>query len=157
MDAWGAGGRTWVRAHGEFSVQWGWGVVWQVGHCRTDGAATEGRAGQTGKSALAGGTGGSGLDEMLGEAVGQRSGRQCEDKAGCPREVSRAERGRRPWGRARLGALKVATLLVQRGREPCTHSGCAPWGWSLRKGWLFSCDFRGRGAFYSKERSSCFS
>lgn len=71
-----------------------------------------------------------------GRAGGLRSGRdvgggcraeirrQCEDKAGCPREVSWAERGRRPWGRARLGALQVATLLVQLGgREPRTHSG----------------------------------
>lgn len=108
----------------EFSVQWGWGGGLAGRALQdSDGAATEGRAGQTGKSALAGGAGGLRSGRDVGGGCWAEIRRQCEDKAGCPREVSWAERGRRPWGRARLGALKVATLLVQRGREPRTHSG----------------------------------
>lgn len=108
----------------EFSVQWGWGVAWQVGQCGTVMVRLERGGGDTQGRVCGGRAGGLRSGRDVGGGCRAEIRRQCEDKAGCPREVSWAERGRRPWGRARLGALKLATLLVQLGgREPRTHSG----------------------------------
>lgn len=141
MDAWGAGGRTGRLTWSSLSSGAGGGGLGRALQDSDGGAATEGRAGQTGKSALAGGTGGLRSGRDVGGGCRAEIRRQCEDKAGCPREVSWAERGRRPWGmETRLGALRLQPYLCSGAESLVPTVAGAPWGepW---KGWLFSCDF----------------
>lgn len=118
MDAGGVGGRAGRLTWSSPSSRGLWGVL-QLGRCGTVMVRLE----RGGRSLLAG-AGGSGLDPMLGEAVGQRSEGNARARLAASGKGCGLSMGEDPGAETGLALLKVTPLLVQLGgREPCTHSG----------------------------------
>lgn len=140
MDAWGAGGRTAAGSRGVLCPV-GAGGWSGAGHCRVMVQLQRGGRDKTGKSALLlAGLGAPGLTRCWGRLSG-RDPKAVRGQAGCPREVSWAERGEDLWGRARLGALKVATSPCAAGQRALYPQWLVLPGVSRGKAGSFLCDF----------------
>ena len=87
------------------------------------------------------GLGGSGLDETLGEAVGQRSEGSVRTRLAVPGKCHGLNVGKDPGAEPGLALWRSQPYLCSWGAESLvpTVAG-SPWG-ELWKGWLFSCDF----------------